>query len=105
MFYEGSEQRQLVAAAVAKSKQRDGSVLSCLTHLLAATVSIIKGRGLTGFNNSDVHVCEYLDEEPNCVLHDADWFPGRRRAGRVIMWSLWVVLKDMGVSPICIGGS
>ena len=35
------------------------------------------------------------------VLHDADWFPGRRRAGWVIMWRLW----DMGVSPICIGGS
>ena len=30
---------------------------------------------------------------------------GRCRAGRVIMWSLWVVLKDMGVSPISIGGS
>ena len=62
----------------------------------------IKARRLT---LSNVHACEYFDEEPNCVLHDADWFPGRRRAGRVIMCRLWLVLKDMVVSPICIGGS
>ena len=67
------------AAAVAKSKQRDGSVLSCLTLLLAATVSIIKGRDLTRFNNSNVHVCEYFDEEPNCVAWC--WLVSRKTQG------------------------